>query len=199
MIKPQITTDLSSVQIWDDLIDDRFLLDLDEESNTWDWHLSNIANIKSFPYGNKGSHLLWGTTLFDPNTSESWGRIENCSKNVIQLYQYFTNHILKEKYKLEKIEVNGQSLGQNGTTHIDNDYNDGGRTLMVFINFKWQKEWGGNFQLLEEYNDNAKIIKNIEYTPGRIILFNGNIPHRGLAPTEPYIVRKSLVYRIKKV
>jgi hypothetical protein len=195
----KITTDLSSVQIWDDLLDDRFLLDLDEESNYWNWHLNNIANPKSFPYGGKGSHLLWGTTLFDANSSQSWGKIENCPKNIFNLYQYLLNSVLKEKYKLEMISVNGQSIGQNGTTHVDNGFNEGGRTLMVFINFKWQKEWGGEFQLLEKYSNSAKIVKNIEYVPGRVILFDGNIPHRGLAPTEPYIIRKSLVYRIKKV
>jgi Rps23 Pro-64 3,4-dihydroxylase Tpa1-like proline 4-hydroxylase len=105
---------------------------------------------------------------------------------------------LKEPYKLETIQVNGQSMGQNGTTHIDNAHNDGRKTLMVFINFKWQKEWGGEFHLLEKYNNNSKIVKNIEYIPGRIILFDGNIPHRGLAPTKPYIIRKSLVFRLSK-
>jgi hypothetical protein len=60
----QITTDLSSVQIWDNLLDDRFLLDLDEESNSYPWTLTNIANRKSFPTGQKGSHLLWGSSLF---------------------------------------------------------------------------------------------------------------------------------------
>ena len=60
---PQITTDLSSVQIWDNLLDDRFLLDLDQESNYYNWHLSNVANKKSYPTGQKGSHLLWGVTF----------------------------------------------------------------------------------------------------------------------------------------
>ena len=48
-IPSQITTDISSVKIWDNLIDDRFLLDLDEESNTYNWNLNNIANRYSFP------------------------------------------------------------------------------------------------------------------------------------------------------
>ena len=57
---------------------------------------------------------------------------------------------------------------------------------------------GGDFQLLEEYNDNAKIIKSIKYVPGRVILFDGNIPHRGLSPTKSNILRKSLAYRLAK-
>jgi hypothetical protein len=185
---PQITTDLSSVQIWDNLLDDRFLLDLDQESNYYNWHLSNVANKKSYPTGQKGSHLLWGVTF----------NSENCPENIINFYQYLSDYILKEKYKLEFIQLNGQSMGQNGTVHVDNSYNDGKKTLMVFINSKWKSKWGGDFQLLEEYNDNAKIIKSIKYVPGRVILFDGNIPHRGLSPTKSNIFRKSLVYRLTK-
>lgn len=185
---PQITTDLSSVQIWDNLLDDRFLLDLDQESNYYNWHLSNVANKKSYPTGQKGSHLLWGVTF----------NSENCPENIINFYQYLSDYILKEKYKLEFIQLNGQSMGQNGTVHVDNSYNDGKKTLMVFINSKWKPKWGGDFQLLEEYNDNAKIIKSIKYVPGRVILFDGNIPHRGLSPTKSNIFRKSLVYRLTK-
>lgn len=185
---PQITTDLSSVQIWDNLLDDRFLLDLDQESNYYNWHLSNVANKKSYPTGQKGSHLLWGVTF----------NSENCPENIINFYQYLSDYILKEKYKLEFIQLNGQSMGQNGTVHVDNSYNDGKKTLMVFINSKWKSKWGGDFQLLEEYNDNAKIIKSIKYVPGRVILFDGNIPHRGLSPTKSNILRKSLAYRLAK-
>ena len=185
---PQITTDLSSVQIWDNLLDDRFLLDLDQESNFYNWHLSNVANKKSYPTGQKGSHLLWGVTF----------NSENCPENIINFYKYLSDYILKEKYKLESIQLNGQSMGQKGTVHIDNGYNDGKKTLMVFINSKWKSKWGGDFQLLEEYNDNAKIIKSIKYVPGRVILFDGNIPHRGLSPTKSNILRKSLAYRLAK-
>jgi len=187
---PQITTDLSSVQIWDDLIDDRFLLDLDEESNNYPWTLNNVANRKSFPYRLKGSHLLWGS---------NFPSLEKSPKKISDLYNFLINEVIQLPFNLKDIQLNGQSLGQNGTTHIDNSYNTGEKTLMVFINFKWQKEWSGEFQLLEEYNDNAKILKSIEYIPGRIILFDGNIPHRGLSPNEPYIVRKTLVYRLNKI
>ena len=187
-MKRQITTDLSSVQIWDGLLDDRFLLDLDEESNHYHWCLDNVANARSFPYRLKGSHYFWGVNMPQNQLPEK----------IKMLYDFLLNDVIKQPYKLKEAQINGQSLGQNGTVHIDNPINSGERTLMVFINFKWQKEWGGDFQLLEEYNNNSKILKNIEYIPGRIILFDGNIPHRGLAPIEPYIVRKSLVYRLAK-
>lgn len=187
-IKQGITTDLSSVQIWDNLLDDRFLLDLDEESNLYNWNLNNGSNKNSFPYNKKGDHVFWGCHF-----------TEKLPKNIKMLYDFIMKYVVEEPYKLNFTMVNGQSLGQHGKVHQDAVYNSGERTLMVFINLKWQKEWGGEFQLLDgKDNENSKIIKNIEYIPGRIIIFDGNIPHRGLAPTVPYVVRKSLVFRLSK-
>ena len=185
---PQITTDLSNIQVWDDLIDDRFLLDLDEESNKYPWTLTNVANRKSFPYKKKGSHLFWGVDI----------PLDNVPKNIEKLYHYIIDEVIGHPFKLNIIQLNGQSLGQNGAVHIDNLQGTGEKTLMVFISYKWQTEWGGSFQILKEYNNNSEVIKNIEYIPGRIILFDGNLPHRGLAPLEPYVIRKSLVFRLGK-
>ena len=184
----EITTDLSSVQIWDNLIDDRFLLDLDEESNIYPWTLTNGANKKSFPYKKKGSHLFWGCDIF----------LDKIPEKIEKLYHYLIDEVIQQPYKLKLIQLNAQSVKQDGKVHVDNALNIGDRTLMVFFNFKWQKEWGGEFQLLEKFDNNSKVIKNVEYVPGRVILFDGGIPHRGLAPTEPYVVRKTLVYRLEK-
>tara|TARA_R110000803_G_scaffold56812_1_gene114241 strand:- start:1133 stop:1702 length:570 start_codon:yes stop_codon:yes gene_type:complete len=189
-MEKQVTTDLSSVQVWDNYLDDGFLVNLDEDSNHYSWQLNNVANRKSFPYKRKGSHLFW---------SSGFPSLEKSPKNISNLYNFIIKEVVQSSFNLEGIMLNGQSLGQNGTTHIDNYYNDGYRTLMVFINHKWQKEWGGEFQLLEEIDNNSKIIKTIEYIPGRIIIFDGNIPHRGLSPIEPYILRKSLIFRLKSL
>ena len=59
--KINFTTNLDSLQIWDDIIDDRFLLDFDEESNVYPWNLNNTANRKSYPYLKKGKPFNLGT------------------------------------------------------------------------------------------------------------------------------------------
>ena len=198
-------TDLSSVKIYDDLLDDRFILDLDEESNEYTWFLGNSANRRSFPYRKKGSHLLWGV---------HYNNLDKPEEPVIvpvllqDLYLHLKDLLLDSSYILKSIHINGQGMGQNGNLHYD-----GGYTLMVFINYKWKKSWGGDFQLLEpdgnvddlidlksvkKHNQEAKVIKTIKYKPGRIVFFDGDIAHRGLAPTKPYIIRKSLVYRLTK-
>ena len=188
----KVTTDISNVKIWEDLLDDRFLLDLDEESNIYPWKLNNVANRYSFPYGSKGTHLLWGA-VFDHTKKEE------VPKNLRELYNFLNKNFLKNEYNLTAIQLNAQSQGQEGTSHIDGAYGDNKYTLMVFINYKWEKEWGGEFQFVDAIgNTDFNILKSIDYKPGKVILFNGNIPHRGLSPNIPYVVRKSLVYRLEK-
>ena len=188
-INPYLPTiEYPGVKIWDNLIDDLFLLNLDQESDLYNWEYTNIANTKSFPNFEKGTHKFWAVNFL----------IDKIPSKILDLYNFLNENIIQSSYKVKSVHLNGQSMGQNGTVHLDSLPNSNEKTLMVFINFKWQKEWEGEFQLLEEYNNNAKIIENIKYIPGRIVLFDGSIPHRGLAPTEPYVLRKSLVFRLIK-
>lgn len=189
----KLVSDLSSVKIWDNYIDDDFLLGLDEESDLYDWQYDNVANTQSYPNRKKGTHKFFGSTIYRKSKESV-----PLSKNISGLYEFIEQNLIKDSYSVELIQLNGQFIGQDGSVHIDysND-NNIDYTLMVFINHRWQKEWGGNFQLYDDYNGN--IIKDIEYVPGRIIFFNGLIPHKGLAPKVPNVFRKSLVYRLIKI
>ena len=40
------------------------------------------------------------------------------------------------------------------------------------------------------------VIEEHEYIPGRVIIFPGDIFHRGLAPTVPYVYRYTTAYRV---
>ena len=192
MKKP--TIELPRIRIWDNLLDDRFLLDLDEESNYYTWVLNNTANRFSFPYGKKSSHLFWVSDLFSKEDPH-----KPVPTPILDLFEYLIKNVLKKPFHLQQIQINGQSMGQDGTCHMDSQLNSKEYTLMVFINYKWEKEWGGEFQTLKDYDNSSKITNHIEYIPGRIILFDGSIPHRGLSPNIPYVVRKSLVFRLKDI
>lgn len=188
------TLEYTGVQIWDNLIDDQFLLDLDQTSNHWSWHYANIANAKSWPYKQKGSHTFWISNILHPSIPNF-----EIPPIVQDLYDHIICNVVKRPFKLHQIQANGQSLGQDGTVHIDHPSNSGGYTLMLFINHKWDSSWGGEFQILEELNNDSKIINSIQYNPGRILLFEGDIPHRALGPKVPSILRKSLVFRLEEI
>ena len=199
--------DLSSVKVYDNLLDDRFILDIDEESNRYHWVVDNVANRKSFPNQTKGSHKFLNVSYYS---------IEKTPPSIVNLFSFLSNNILYNKFNINSISLNLQTIGLNGQTHCDS-FNDPKKyTLLVFINHIWEKNWGGQFQIMDNpniiqdphktfYLDNKsskelykkeKVIKSIKYKPGRVILFPSNIPHRGLAPSKPYIFRKSLVYRL---
>ena len=93
---------------------------------------------------------------------------------------------------MHSIDVNLQFQYQEGTQHIDGvthtDY-----TIMVMNNTKWKSEWGGQFQMLDS---DGHVIEEHEYIPGRVIIFPGDVSHRGLAPIVPYVYRYTTAYRV---
>lgn len=196
--------------VWDDLIDPIKLIELDRLTNeSINWNFTNIANReigKTYPPNiGKGSHIFWGSTLYsDMFNGFNDKPISNIPDEIWKLTQWLLGFISgkfeNSNVNLREISINGQSMGMDGTTHIDVfdnvnlDY-----TLMYFPNSKWEEDWGGDFQFMKEGHgseEHNKVLKSINYVPGRLILFKAFIPHRGLAPLKPYILRKSIVWRL---
>ena len=175
--------------VWDNRIDDEFIFEKDKESNNYHWQYNNITNRNSFPNNQKGSHLFWSVTNF-PN--------KEILDQYVSLAQFCSTKLIKKDFKINSIFLNGQFYGQDGTCHQDlTEGLKGEKTLMVYINNNWQKEWGGDFQILKEKSNESDVDYSLEYKPGRIICFDGHLFHRGLAPKITGVFRKSLVYRIQ--
>ena len=63
---------------------------------------------------------------------------------------------------------------------IWNDMGDGFMTLCFFPNKEWSPEWGGEFQFFDE---NGNVIATYYPMPNTCIVFDSDIPHRGLGPS----------------
>ena len=63
---------------------------------------------------------------------------------------------------------------------------------MLMNNSQWKSEWGGQFQLV----DGETVVEEHEYVPGRVLIFPGSVPHRGLAPKVPSVFRYTTVFRV---
>ena len=178
-----------NIKIWDNRIDDEFIFQKDKESDYYSWQYNNKANPNSFPNNTKGTHLFWSVTSFPSKKTLD---------EYISLAQYCSTHLIKKDIQVNSIFLNGQFIGQDGTSHQDLKADlKNQKTLMVYLNYFWQKEWGGDFQVLKEQSNNSEVIHSIEYRPGRIIYFDSSLHHRGLAPKTAGVFRKSLVYRIQ--
>ena len=187
MYKPDF--EYPKLWVWDNKIDDEFIFQKDKESDNYHWEFNNTAARPSFPNNRKSSSMFWGCGIF-PN--------EEIKNQYINLAKFCSAYLFKRKIlKFNRISLNGQTLGQDGLCHIDIENSDQNeKTLMVYLNHKWDKEWGGEFQVLKSFSDDSEIDFSIDFKPGRIILFDSDLIHRAKAPKTSGVLRKSLVFRL---
>ena len=162
-------------------------------------NFTNIANRSTSPYGFKGSHCLLGTTIFNRKSINDIGDFdEKYFHKFYEMFDIITNKLNMDFY-LSAITTNTQPYGIDGTTHMDaGEDEDDEYTILVMTNPEWKKEWGGQFQLIDPSTagKSNRVIEEHEYVPGRVVIVPSNHPHRGLAPTEKYIYRTSVVFRV---
>lgn len=180
--------------VLDNFFDSLYLHQLYSDIENIPVKADNIANRSTFPYGHKGSHKLFGTTLFD---RVDMNRVRVLHSNVGPFFDIFdrVQRQLQIRFFLHSIHLNIQHSGCNGTTHMDSDWNDD-YTILMMTNPEWNKEWGGQFQLTSL--DGNEVIEEYDYVPGRIVILPSKHPHRGLGSTSPYIYRSSVVWRVTK-
>lgn len=78
--------------------------------------------------------------------------------------------------ELIRINVNGQTLNQQGSAHIDFPDHDH-YTFVYFSNTKWDKRWDGGFRV---FTDLASY--SFDYQSNNGVLVHADWPHYGQAP-----------------
>jgi len=185
--------------VFDNKFDPLYLHELYENTiSRLPYNFTNIANRNTQPYGYSGSHRLIGCTIFSRTGINDIIDIDTENWNAFYEMFQMVEDIVDERFFLSAVSVNLQPYGIDGTCHADaGEGDDDEFTILVMTNPIWKKEWGsGAFQLLEKYDNNSKVIEEHEYVPGRILIIPSPHPHRGLAPTEPYVYRTSVVFRV---
>lgn len=87
-------------------------------------------------------------------------------------------------FKLFHAIAGGKTFGLDGEVHTDkdvefNEMGDGYMTFCLFPNEEWNPEWGGEFQF---FDNSGNVIATYYPNPNTCLVFDSNIPHRGLAP-----------------
>ena len=179
------------VQIIDDLFTDKFLLEIYEDLLTG-WSFDNVANRYQHPMDSfcKGTHRFFSRSMYEKISKDF---AENqCPDRVMEVYEVLSKKIendLNIKLEVTKIEANLQVMLQDGTPHIDGT----SHTLIFFPHYKWEKEWGGYLQI---FDNEGNLTESILPLPGRAVLFDSRVLHRGLSPVVPNIARISIAYRV---
>jgi len=80
--------------------------------------------------------------------------------------------------ELKRIYANFNLYGDFQYAHEDGE----GWTALYFVNSRWHEDWGGEFQIYPE--DGSAIIFSVVPRPGRMVIFDGMIKHRGGIPSK---------------
>tara|TARA_B100000945_G_scaffold321363_1_gene335451 strand:+ start:8906 stop:9598 length:693 start_codon:yes stop_codon:yes gene_type:complete len=82
--------------------------------------------------------------------------------------------------------VNTLKFGDMPGIHVDAPYFvEDNMTVLVYLNAEWMPNWGGETIFYDQNLDAAKVVS---LKPGRVVMFDGRIPHTGRAPNRitPY-------------
>lgn len=185
------------VQCLDDLFSDKFLFNCYEEvAHESSWACNTASNRYQNPVGcsfSKGKSLALGTTWYKSITKHFYKN--DLPQTLMFVYEVILEHFHEDLNNSTLHMVNGnlQLQGMDGFWHQDSFYESTSEKSVIFFpHYKWSPDWGGAFQT--QQNDQ---IENYLPMPGRLILFDYSIWHRGLAPCVPMQPRYSVVYRFK--
>lgn len=79
-----------------------------------------------------------------------------------------------ENYEINNCYIQISSLASNFFYHVDYT-NIGGKTLLYYVNSRWDRNWGGETLFANEHGE-CEIA--VEYKPGRIVIFDADIEHK---------------------
>lgn len=98
--------------------------------------------------------------------------------NKYPIFNNYSDVILSETgfASLERSHINCHFFGDTRNPHIDKGQING----LLFLNPKWVPEWGGEIIFYE--NRAASLV--LEPIPGRLIIFDGSILHKGGTPSK---------------
>lgn len=96
---------------------------------------------------------------------------------------FIINFIKTNKLRLRKAYINLCTAGDTYSYHIDDEEKSSKSvpSLLYYCNLNWEPEWEGETHFSDE--DMKNIIFSSSFIPGRVVLFDGSIPHKSSQPS----------------
>ena len=95
------------------------------------------------------------------------------------LWEIVDGNITHGEYRIERMYVNAYNFGDCPTVHQDHA-EDGRFTVLYYANYEWHHNWSGETVFYNEARD--EIVRAVYPRPGRIVVFDGRIPHVAREP-----------------
>jgi SM-20-related protein len=105
--------------------------------------------------------------------------IRNTVPALRTLWETVDREIVRGSCAIERMYVNAYTYGDCPTVHLDNA-GEGSFTVLYYANYEWNHNWSGETVFYNEARD--EIIRAVYPKPGRIVSFDGRIPHVAREP-----------------
>ena len=178
------------LKIYDNVFDKFWLDQISDTLINQRWKCNNVANRETWPYGNKGSHMIMGNVYFKRINNNEIYYDENLelTKTFINAFDAIQNK--SQKMILNQISANLQFCNMDGSYHIDGEGDDCVFILML-ANEHVDEDIGGDF-----FHKTTET--NVPFKYGRLIEQNGLDVHKASAFNKPNIARMSIKWVGKK-
>lgn len=163
MITKEHYIDGKKIEIFDDLFEVR------EKHQIYDFIERSIFKVKRIPAN-------WIPTN-QPTLKSEYSFIDSIksgffNKNIVEI-------IKRNNLRVNKIYVNLCTASDIYEYHVDG-FTKGSLTMIYYANLKWQPNWEGETHFSNNEND---IDYCSSFIPGRLVLFDGSIPHKSTQPS----------------
>ena len=183
-----------TIQVYDDIFDKLFLLEL----SSWlieecTYIPNNVANRTTHPYGFEGSHRFMSCVLYanyEGTAEKHWEYVYRTNHRIklgqlFGIYEDFQQYS-KNKCMLQGIDINLQFKEMNGTYHTDGTENQT-VCIMMLAYHDIEENMGGEFY-------HKPTGEKIPFRQGRVMEMTASDSHRADAFNVPYIPRFSIKF-----
>jgi len=119
---------------------------------------------------------MWGQAFYDVFA----GRYkEDANQTVVEVGDRFLD-ICGDEYIMVRSMLAGNTFGQDGDIHDDWLVPGESLTGVLYLNRRWQDNWGGETVVYNREDSNQVEISKFE--AGKLIVFDGSNPHIGKGP-----------------
>ncbi len=155
--------------------------------------LDQLVRMPIWKHGGKSNNEdpfgFWLATFADSESA-----LEKFSPELYALWRCVKPHVPADQ-TIEQVYANGQTYGQSGQIHKDIDLPNH-KTVIYYCNSHWQPAWHG--ETLFYTPDRSEILRAVLPRPGRLVVFDGNLPHSGRDPSRLCpVMRVTITFKLK--